>query len=309
MVRCTVCGRREAIYVRAYSGEKICKRCFIESIENKVRVTIAKYQMFSIDDKIAIAVSGGKDSLSLLHILAKIEGNFPKTSLSAITVDEGISGYRDEAVKLASENCNNLGIQLKTVSFRDICGYTLDEIVKKTEDGKLTSCAYCGVLRRRALNVAAREAGASKIATAHNLDDEIQTFLLNIMHGDPLRIVRSEPVSDLRSHGLVQRVKPMCEVLEKEVALHAWLKKISFQDLPCPYAGAALRNDMRNTLNRLEEKHPGTKYTVYRSMEKMRQAMKGKTEETPMKTCTTCGELTTGITCQTCQILHRLQTM
>jgi len=307
MVKCTVCGRREAVYVRAYSGERLCKKCFVESVENKVRITIARHKMFNVDDKIAVAVSGGKDSLSLLHILAKIEGDFPKTSLCAITVDEGIEGYRDEAVKLATENCDRLGVQLGVVSFKDLYGYTLDEIVEKTKGGKLTPCAYCGVLRRRAINVAAREAGADKVATAHNLDDEAQTFLLNIIHGDPLRTARSGPTLDLAEQGLVQRVKPLSEVLEKEVALYAYLNEISFQDVPCPYAGAALRNDVRSILNRLEEKHPGTKYTVYSSMEKIRQALEETMKTMPLKKCRNCGELTTKTTCKTCQILRKLE--
>jgi len=308
MVKCTVCRRREAFYNRSYSGEKLCKKCFSESIENKVRVTIGKYQMFEIDDRIAVAVSGGKDSVSLLHILTKIEKNFPKSSICVITVDEGIEGYREEAVKIAAENCAKLGVEQITVSFKDLYGYTMDEIVEKTRDGKLTPCAYCGTLRRRALNIAAREANADKIATAHNLDDEIQTFLLNIIHGSPLRIARSGLTYSLKESGFVERVKPLCEILEKEIALYAYVKQISFQEMPCPYAGEALRNDVRNTLNRLEEKHPGIKYTVYSSMEKIRQAMKETVKETQLRKCEVCGEPTTGTTCQTCQILQELNT-
>ena len=104
-VTCTVCKHREAFFLRPYSGEKLCKKCFLNSIEDKVRATIAKYSMLEFDDKIAVAVSGGKDSVSLLHILAKIERGYPKASLAAVTVDEGIKGYRDEALKIAGESC------------------------------------------------------------------------------------------------------------------------------------------------------------------------------------------------------------
>ena len=120
--------------------------------------------MFEMDDRIAVAVSGGKDSVSLLHILSRIEVDFPKTTLKAVTVDEGIKGYRDEAIKTARKNCNQLGIEHLTVSFKELFGYTMDEIVQKTRTKKLTPCAYCGVLRRRALNVAARQVSANKIA-------------------------------------------------------------------------------------------------------------------------------------------------
>jgi uncharacterized protein (TIGR00269 family) len=263
--------------------------------------------MFDLNDRIAVAVSGGKDSVSLLHILSRIEADFPKSTLQAITVDEGIRGYRDEAVKTATKNCGQLGIEHLTVSFKELFGYTLDEIVKKTRTEKLTPCAYCGVLRRRALNVAARQVDANKIATAHTLDDEIQTFLLNIVHGNSSKITRTGPVFNSNRLGLLNRVKPFCEVMERESALYAYVKRLPFQEMPCPYAGEALRNDVRNTLNRLEERHPGTKYTIYRSMEKVQQAMKATVEETALKECEDCGEPTSVNLCQTCQILHKLE--
>jgi uncharacterized protein (TIGR00269 family) len=293
--------------MRRYSGERLCKKCFLKSIENKVQVTIGKYKMFKITDKIAVAVSGGKDSVGLLHILSKIEADFPKSSLCAITVDEGIKGYRDEAVKVAAQNCSKLGIEQTVVSFKELFGYTLDEIVNKTQSKKMTPCAYCGVFRRRALNIAARKVGADKIATAHTLDDEVQTFLLNIVHGDPLRTARSGPIFGAEREGLVPRAKPLCEVLERESALYAFVKRISFQEMPCPYAGEALRNDIRNMLNRLEEKHPGMKYTIFSSMEKIRQSMKATIEETALSKCEECGEPTTGALCQACQILQKLR--
>ncbi|MEM1550445.1 MAG: TIGR00269 family protein [Candidatus Bathyarchaeia archaeon] len=307
-VKCTSCSIREAFYFRAYSGEKLCPKCFIESVENKVRATIAKYMMLKFDDRIAVAVSGGKDSVSLLHILARIERDFPKTSLCAITIDEGIEGYREEAVKIASENCRILGVEHYTISFKDLYGYTLDEIVKKIRDSgsNLTPCSYCGVLRRKALNILARKIGATKIAVAHNLDDEIQTFILNIMHGDPIRITRAGPVFEEEREGLIPRVKPLCEILEKEVTLYAYLKGIKFQENPCPYAGEALRNDVRNMLNRLEEKHPGTKYTIFRSAEKIREKMRESKPEINLRTCKICGEVTVGEICRACKLLQNL---
>lgn len=272
---CSICKRKEAFFFRRYSGEKLCRKCFAESIEEKVRATIAKYKMFNFDDRIAVAVSGGKDSVSLLHILAKIERDYPKASLVAITVDEGIRGYRDEALEIAVENCRKLGIDHYTVSFKELYGYTLDEIVEKTVKTKseLTPCAYCGVLRRRALNIAARDLKADKIATAHTLDDETQTVLLNIFHGDVLRIAREKPVTDEKHPKLVQKVKPFCEIPEKETALYAYVKKIRFQSTPCPYAQEALRNDIRVMLNRIEEKHAGTKFTIFKAIEKIRPAL------------------------------------
>src|SRR4030066_2362189 len=128
---CGLCHRRKPFFFRPSSGVKLCKPCFAKSIEHKERATISKYHMFKFDDKIAVGVSGGKDSVSLLHILAKIEGYYPKAQLVAITVDEGIKGYRDEALKIAAENCRKLGIEHVTVSFKKLFGYAFDQMVSR----------------------------------------------------------------------------------------------------------------------------------------------------------------------------------
>ena len=281
-------------------------------MEEKVRATISKYEMFEHDDKIMVAVSGGKDSVTLLHILAKTESDYPRALLSAISIDEGIRGYRDEAIRIAERNCRKLGVEHMVISFKEIYGLGLDEIVNKLQRRKekgLTSCSYCGVLRRRALNTAAREAGADKLATAHSLDDEAQTMILNIIHGDPLRIARVKPVLSIIHPKLVQRVKPLCEVLEREIVFYAYLKKMEFQGALCPYAGAALRNDVRNMLNRMERRHAGTKYTIFRSMERIRPALEELGKQEKLRECEICGEPTAGEICKPCQMLKELHVL
>ena len=309
-VICTACKTRDAFFSRPYSGEKLCKRCFTKSIEEKARATVAKYRMLKFDDRVAVAISGGKDSTSLLHILAKMQRDHPKSSLVAITVDEGIKSYRDEALKLAAENCRKLGVEHHVVSFKQLFGFTLDEIVKlqrQKGEGNLTSCAYCGVLRRRALNMTAREIRADKLATAHTLDDETQTILLNIFHGDVLRIAKVKPVTDEVHPKLVRKIKPFCEIPERETALYAYVKKIEFQSRPCPYASEALRNDARVMLNRMEEKHPGIKFTIFKSIEKIRPALEEVAKKEGLGECGECGEPTTARICRTCQLLRSIR--
>jgi len=296
--------------MRPYSGEKLCARCFCKSIESRVRGTISKYEMLGPRDKIMVAVSGGKDSVTLLHILTKIERAFPEATLNVVTVDEGIKGYRDEALKVAAKNCQKLGVEHLVTSFKETYGYKLDEIVnmtrKRGEKG-LTPCSYCGVLRRKVLNTAAREAGVDKLATAHSLDDETQTMILNIIHGDTLRIARAKPVLTEIHPKLIQRVKPLCEVPEKEIAFYAYLRKIEFQSIPCPYARTALRNDVRTMLNRMEEKHAGTKFAIFRSMERIRPALEAMAEEAKIQDCRICGEPTVGELCKPCEMLQELR--
>jgi len=301
-LRCGFC-RNEAIYRRSYEGVALCKTCFLEDIEEKIRRTISKFDMLRFDDHIAVAVSGGKDSLTLLRILRKVEKRFPRATLTAVTVDEGINGYRTEAVKLARESCRELGVNHLIVSFRELFGQTLDEIVSSKKE--LSPCSYCGVLRRRAIHIAAKEAKANKIATAHNLDDEVQTILLNIFHGDANRIARVEPVLVDPAGRFLQRIKPLCEIPEKEVALYAYLSRVKFQTCPCPYLGTALRNDIREMLNRIEERHPGTKFTIFRSVERLRDSLKASVAAVELRDCLRCGEPTTGTLCEVCKMLDR----
>jgi len=266
--------------------------------------------MLKFNDHLAVAVSGGKDSLSILHILSKLRRHRPQTKLTAVTVDEGIKGYRDEALTIAADSCKKLEVPHQVISFKGLYGFTLDEIVAKLhETGKseLTPCAYCGVLRRRAINIGARQVDASKIATGHTLDDEVQTVLMNFLRGDIARLAKEKPVTSEVHPLFVQKIKPFCKIPERESALYAYIKKINFQDTPCPYAGEALRNDIRNMLNRMEEKHAGTKFTVSRAIEKLRPAIEETIKREHFKTCRECGEPSSGDLCKTCEMLHLIR--
>jgi uncharacterized protein (TIGR00269 family) len=263
--------------------------------------------MINFNDHLAVAVSGGKDSLSLLHILAKMRRFRPKTSLIAITVDEGIKGYRDEALEIAASNCKKLEIAHHVVSFKELYGFTLDEIMERARskgETELTACSYCGVLRRKAINIGARQAQANKVATAHTLDDEVQTVLMNIFHGDIMRLAKEKPVTNEVHPLLVQKIKPFCEIPEKESALYAYTKKIKFQDTPCPYASEALRNDIRGMINRMEAKHAGTKFTVFKAMERLRPALEETVKKENFKSCIKCGEPSALDLCKTCEMLR-----
>jgi uncharacterized protein (TIGR00269 family) len=266
--------------------------------------------MLDFDDRLAVAVSGGKDSLSLLHILAKLRKYRPKTTLVAVTVDEGIKGYRDEALDIAVENCKNLDVPIHIVSFKELFGLTLDELLTKAREKgqtELTSCAYCGVLRRRAMNIGARQVNATKIATAHTLDDESQTVLMNILRGDTVRLTKEKPVTTQVHPMLVRKIKPFWEIPENESALYAYVKKIPFQDTPCPYASEALRNEIRAMLNRMEEKHAGTKFTVARTMDRLRPALEQITTKEEFKLCRECGEPSAQELCKTCEMLRQVR--
>ena len=303
LVTCTSCGD-EAVYFRPYSGERYCQRCYIHAIEKQVQRTISRYRMLKPNHTIALALSGGKDSVSLLHILNKIEKDFSQSKLVAVTIDEGIAGYRAEAIDIAKENCAHLQVEHHVFSFKKLYHYTLDEIVEaaKRKD-KVFICKYCGILRRKALNIAAREVGATRLATAHNLDDEVQSMVMNLLRGDVARL--SIPTGDIQaSEGMVPRIKPFYDIPEKDVALYAFFKKLRFQSFFCNYLDTSLRGDVRKFLNTIEEKHPGMKLITHRSFEKIQPFIPLQHEKEG--TCILCGEPTTRETCMACQILKDL---
>ncbi|MFB0551555.1 MAG: TIGR00269 family protein [Nitrososphaeria archaeon] len=293
---CSLCHRSEAIHMRKYSGERLCRRCFIKTFERRVAKTISEYDMFHYDDRIVVAVSGGKDSLSLMDLLARIESLHPYSELIAVTVDEGISGYRDEAVEIARVQARNRGVEHVVVSFKDQFGYMLDEMVAvlKGRGSETYPCTICGVLRRRSLSQAAREAGADVVATAHTLDDVVQTYILNIMRGD-----LAKPWAGRVKNQLIPRVTPFRLTPEKEAALYAYLRGMYLQTHACKYASTSSRNLIRFFLNDFEAKYPGSLFTALRSLERM--PLRDKTAVS-MK-CRICGELSSREMCRACEIL------
>jgi len=301
---CSKCHAKSSIYLRPYSGERLCAFCFTDTIRERVERTISRYNMFKFDSRIAVGISGGKDSLNLLNLLAEIEEKFPKAEIIAVTIDEGVRGYRDEALRLTEEACGRLGVESIILSFRELFGLTLDEIVEKTGEKELTPCSYCGVLRRRALNEAAKRVEADRLVTAHNLDDMAQTALLNMMRGDLRRLATMHPAgNDLK--GFVRRVKPFCEVPERESTLYAYLKGMEFQGMPCPYSEEAMRTDIRLFLNRMEVKRPGTKFIIFRTALAIIPKIRGGAAE-PIGLCRICGEPTRRDICRVCQIMGEI---
>jgi len=270
-------------------------------LEKRVRDHIDHERLLRPDDRIAVAVSGGKDSVSLLHVLAHIEGEFPRAKLVVVSVDEGIEGYRSEALEIAADNAAKLGVEHHVSSFKSLYQYSLDEIAEASRSrGQFSICAYCGVLRRKALNVMAKNVSATVLATAHNLDDEAQSLLMSILRGD----IRSLEREQGRVEGFVRRVKPFSAIPERETAFYAHLKGIRFQSVPCPYAGTSLRNDVRSFLDIVEEKHPGMKFNVQATLQRLRSTEGG--EEKPIQVCRSCGEPSSSGICRSCQVLQEL---
>ncbi|MEW6592385.1 MAG: TIGR00269 family protein [Candidatus Hadarchaeota archaeon] len=303
-MECSFCGRRAA-YSQRYAGLFLCDRCLTKSVERRFRRGIAEHSLISLGEKVTLAVSGGKDSVACMHLLSEYCAR-RGCELVAITVDEGIAGYRDKSIEVARENAELLGVEHQVVSFKEAFGATLDEIVKLAEVKKtgLGPCTYCGILRRSLLNKAAREIGAQKLATAHNLDDEAQAVMLNYIRGDFSRLYRLGPSYSTRE-GFVPRIKPMREIPEKEVAAYALLKGIKVHLGVCPYS-RGMHTEVRDFINKLEENHPNSKFMILRMFDRMKPHLARAVPEFDMNKCDRCGEPTSMGLCKTCELLEGL---
>ena len=300
-MKCNKC-QNVAAYSRKYSGENLCSNCFSNSILRKTAKTISKYKMIKNGEFVCVAVSGGKDSLVLLHILDKMSKthNF---RIKVVTIDEGIAEYRDEALDIVKNFCTKLNVEHKIYSYKDLFGLTLDESLQLREDQKTSSCSICGTLRRRAIDYAANDIGANVIATAHNLDDTLQSFFINLLSGDTNKIGWMDPDTSTNS---TRKIKPFCEIYESEIVFYAFTNDIPFQSEPCPHMNEGIRTEIREFLNSLENHHSGIKNNLYKSTLRLSQIVKNSNYK-QKRVCTNCGSECTGKICSVCSLVLKLK--
>jgi len=296
---CTICNSPAVIHLK-HDGTRLCQQHFIHYFEAKVQGTILSGGMIAEKERIAVALSGGKDSTALLFCLHRILSG-REVELVAITVDEGIAGYRDDTIQAAKAIARQIGVEQHIVSFQEEYGCCLDRMVVGR---KVAPCTYCGVFRKHALNRAARSLGADKIATGHNLDDEAQTVMMNYLKGDFERLMRLRPRRVQR--GLVPRIKPLRSMPEKEIALYCMLSGIFFQSRECPYAGLSLRAEVRDMMNALESQFPGTKLSTVKVFERLAKEEQGQWAQMDLALCRQCGEPCVGERCKACQLREKI---
>ncbi|MFH1391636.1 MAG: TIGR00269 family protein [Candidatus Diapherotrites archaeon] len=307
-MNCDKCSEEAKIFI-GYGPHRFCKEHFNHFFEKRIRKTIRMNQLVKYGEKIAVGVSGGKDSMVTLHLLNKIYEN--QIQLEAILIDEGIKGYRDKSMQVGIDYCEKNGIPYHTVSFESEFGLNMEDIMKKIhEDSKLGStCSFCGVFRRQFLNSKALEIKADKIATGHNLDDEVQSIAMSFFNNDLGTVARSGPITGPKKPKMVPRIKPLYETPEKEIIAYCALNKIEhYSEECCPYSWMAKRNHYRKMLNELEESVPGTKYSLLASFRELKPKLvemeKEKNEN--IKECVKCGNLSNGKICNACSQLERI---
>lgn len=303
---CNKCGLSTSVYYRQYSGEYLCKKCFVLSIESKTSKTISKFSMIKHDDRVAVGVSGGKDSLALLFILKKIFEKKKRTGLVAVTIDEGIHGYRDESLDIVKEFCSKINVENRIFSYGDFFDLTMDQAIISRPSEKISSCSICGTFRRRALDLAAQDVGANVLATAHNLDDHLQSFLINLLSGDIERISWIHPTSIQYGSNSLKKIKPFIEIYEQEIVFYALQLDIPFQTETCPYANESIRSEIREFLNNLERTSSGIKYNLYASSLKVSSRLKSSNHMLK-STCILCNQDSSGDICSVCTNLKILK--
>jgi uncharacterized protein (TIGR00269 family) len=268
-------------------------------VELRVADILKTHTMIIPHDRVAVALSGGKDSTALLLLLSRLLPLWEDVRLVAITIDEGIAGYREETIHSAERLTSSLGIEHHGISFTELFGNSLDVFLTGRET---QACSICGIMRKKALVVGARQVGATKLATGHNLDDEAQSVLMNVFRGDLARLVRNSSVDS--SGKFIPRIKPLSLISEKEIATYLMLND-AWSELPeCPYTRYAMRREVRSMLSGFEYKHPGTMLHLIESKEKIERYGKGTVMSESLRSCRECGDPCSGDLCQVCLLRH-----
>ncbi|AJF61427.1 hypothetical protein QT06_C0001G0587 [archaeon GW2011_AR15] len=289
-MKCGLCEKNAVFGNPAY-----CKEHFCGYIEKKVLGTIEKYNLIEKGQKVAVAASGGKDSLSVLYILNKYG-----YGVTALAIDEGISGYRDRTLATLKKICGAHKIKLRIVSFKGKFSKSLDEILFTNRE---RPCTVCGVFRRYLLNLHARDYDV--LATGHNMDDEAQVTLMNLIKNNLSAMQRMGPSAGVvSSEKFTRRVKPLYFCTEKEIMTYAFINKLTADFNECPNVSRAFRLRVRDMLNEIEQEVPGAKKNLIEWSLKSKTGM--KTGEEGLRECRACGELSSADVCMACRYMEKI---
>jgi len=301
--KCSHCKNKAVIYL-PYAERYLCKTHFIKHFEKTFFGTLSEFKMINKGDKIALGLSGGKDSITLLHMLSLLKKKLPY-ELFAITIDLGIGcDYNKETIRIAKQECEKLGIEHHLFKLKDDLGCTLDEIVEKT--GTRNPCSFCGVAKRYYLNKHACELGAKKIAIAHTLNDTAETIMMNILRNEPLRLFRYNEHL-IRDEKFVQRIKPFLRTPESEVIAYGRLKGLPILEKKCcPYSVFAFRKFIRMQIEELEKRYPGTRFKILNSFLEMQKMFKTDGREFKIRHCAICDEPSSKEICKLCELKQKL---
>jgi tRNA-5-methyluridine54 2-sulfurtransferase len=309
-MKCLKCSANAAINMREHHLA-LCRRHFVEWVQTQTAHSIHHFRMFPPGSRLLLAVSGGKDSLSLWDVL--LELGYPVDGLHinlSIESDLHYSQASEEACRSFSAQRN---VHLQVFDLQNIYNIGIYEMARRKTNQKLAPCSVCGLVKRHAMNQAAVEGGYDCLVTAHNLDDEAAVLFANTLEWNADLIRRQAPVLPA-APGFSRKAKPFCRLYERESAAYAVLRNIDFVEDECPYAVGSKQLQHKEDLNRMEVQHPARKYHFYNNFLKARETglfqLSGADQEGLEKTlCPQCGQPTTSTDlCAYCRLIQQVTT-
>jgi len=287
-----------------------CATCLTEFVRTQVQRAIKTQHMFPTEDRILVAVSGGKDSLTLWEILLK-----SGYRADALYVDLGIPGYsgrsKEKVERFAREVAEPCSAQLIIHTVEEDAGAGIKELANLI---KRPTCSACGTIKRYQFNRVAWQNHYDVMATGHNLDDEAARLLGNVLQWQEDYLQKQSPSLPASVEGFAKKVKPLYRMTEREIAAYAVINRIDYLVEECPMAKGAKMLVYKDTLNRLEAESPGTKQRFYWGfLDKQEKAASvspsmSDIDQLTLQPCTVCSQPTTAGTCSFCRMMIRAKT-
>jgi tRNA-5-methyluridine54 2-sulfurtransferase len=267
-MRCRKCGEKAVINMRQHKLA-LCTAHFLDWVPEQVEHAIRKYDMFTHQDRLLVAVSGGKDSLSLWDILHRL-GYSADGLYIGLGIDGGVD-YSTNSLKYAHTFAQEHDLKLHVVDIPAEFGESLQDIALRTHRGHYKPCSVCGLTKRHVMNRIARQYNYSALLTGHNLDDEAAILFGNTINWLGPYLVHQSPVLEADKPGLMRKVKPLCRIYEREMAAYALLSGIKYIHDECPFAKDSTSIYHKELLNKLESDRPGAKLNFYLSFLRARR--------------------------------------
>ena len=287
----------------------LCKEHYLEWVPEQTERFVQKYEMFTPDEKILVAVSGGKDSLSLWHILVKL-GYQADGLYLGLGIDGGIN-YSHESQRLTEEFAARNNLKLHVVDIEKEYGQPIPVIAERSHRGHGKPCAVCGLAKRHEMNRIARDLGYDVLATGHNLDDEAAVLFGNTLNWSSEYLLRQGPVLP-GTAGLARKVKPLCRFYEREMTAYAIMSGIEYIYEECPFADGSQSIFYKESLNQLETARPGAKLIFYLNFLEAKKSgklfLEKNVELANLHPCPRCGQPTsTPDQCSFCRMIEKTQ--
>jgi uncharacterized protein (TIGR00269 family) len=296
-MRCTFC-EKEAVLRLRHANLRLCTEHLVARVEKEAEKAIREFRMFTPEEKILVAVSGGKDSLGLWQILTKLG-----YQADGLYIHLGIEGYSQRSLEFCQEFARERGLRLEVLRLVDELGAGLDEIAKVLRG---EPCAHCGAIKRYLMNRSALEGGYAALATGHNLDDEAATLLGNVLQWNLEYLARQYPILP-EGRKLARKVKPLIYVSEREMVAYCLISGIRYIYEECPHSVGARSLFLKGILNELEDRAPSTKITFLRAFLRSHHIFPRPKEE-EVHDCPLCGMPTSAQgPCRFCRIRERMK--